>query len=339
MKVIQIGIGGMGNAWLGAVNRSPHVDFAAHVEINSDIADRQAAAYGLSRERIYSTLREALSNVEADAVIDVTPPQFHRDNAIIALEAGLPVLSEKPLATTLDDARAIVQAAERTGVLHSVAQNYRYRPLTQTIKRVLDSGELGVCGAVFAEFCRGPHFGGFREQMPQPLIIDMAIHHFDLLRFFLGSDASQVSAQSWNPAWSWYAGDAGAAAQILFSNGAQASYRGSWASQGFETSWNANWHFDCERGVMLAQDDVIRVQRLLQGGDGERGAASVFGAPEVLPQADMPREGQDYLLQEFVDAVRNGGKTATHAADNIRTIELVFAVARACETGEVMPVG
>lgn len=336
MRVIQVGIGGMGNAWLGAVQRSPKVDFAALVEIDADIADQQAEAYGLDRSLIFRALPEALAQVDADAVINVTPPQFHREISVLALEAGLPVLSEKPLAGTLDDARAIVDAAARTGVLHSVAQNYRYRPLTQTIKRVLNSGVLGAVGAVSVEFYKGPHFGGFREEMPQPLIVDMAIHHFDLLRFFLDSDARSIGARSWNPPWSWYSGDASAAAQITFASGVQASYVGSWCSQAFETSWNANWRFDCERGVLRVQDDVVRVQRLLDVGDDGGALRNHHSQPEIVPQLDMALEGQDYLLDEFVAAVDSGGSTATSAQDNIATMELVFGVVRACETGEAI---
>ncbi len=334
MKVIQVGVGGMGNAWLGAVQRSSTVDFAALVEIDAAIADQQAAAYGLDRSLIFRALPEALAQVAADAIINVTPPQFHREISVLALEAGLPVLSEKPLAGTLDDARAIVDAAERTGVLHSVAQNYRYRPLTQTIKRVLDSGRLGAVGAVSVEFYKGPHFGGFREEMPQPLIVDMAIHHFDLLRFFLESDARSIGARSWNPPWSWYNGDASAAAQISFASGVQASYVGSWCSQAFETSWNANWRFDCERGVLRVQDDVVRVQRLLDVGADGGALRNLHSQPEVVPPVEMAREGQDYLLDEFVKAINCGGITATSAQDNIATMELVFGVVRACETGE-----
>ena len=194
-----------------------------------------------------------MEQVEADAVINVTPPQFHREVTVMALEAGLPVLQEKPLAGTLEDARAIAAAADETGVLCSVAQNYRYRPLTQTLKRVLDSGELGAVGSVAVEFFKGPHFGGFREQMPHPLIVDMAIHHFDLMRFFLDSDAKTMQARSWNPTWSWFAGHASASAQIGFADGVQVAYTGSWCSQALETSWNANWRFECERGVLLAR--------------------------------------------------------------------------------------
>ncbi|MCY4145273.1 MAG: Gfo/Idh/MocA family oxidoreductase [Chloroflexi bacterium] len=336
MKVIQVGIGGMGNAWLGAAQRSPKVDFAAFVEIDADIADQQAARYGLDRALIFRTLPEALARVAADAVINVTPPQFHREISVLSLEAGLPVLSEKPLAGTMDDARAIVDAADRTGLLHSVAQNYRYRPLTQTIKRVLDSGMLGAVGAVHVEFYKGPRFGGFREEMPQPLIVDMAIHHFDLLRFFLGSEARSIGARSWNPPWSWYRGDASAVAQIDFASGVPASYVGSWCSQAGETSWNANWRFDCERGVLRVEDDSLRVQRLLGVGEGGGALRNQHSQPEIVPLLDMAREGQDYLLDEFVDAVNSGGSPATSAQDNIRTMELVFGAVRACATGETI---
>ena len=334
MKVIQVGIGGMGNAWLGAVGRSKTVDFAGFVEINADIAAAQAQAYGLDAARIYTSLPEALAQVNADAVINVTPPEVHRQITLCALEAGLPVMQEKPLAGTLEDAYAIADAAEDSGILVSVGQNYRYRPLAQTIKRVLDSGELGAVAAVELSFYKGPHFGGFREEMAHPLIVDMAIHQFDALRYFLGSDAVDISARSWNPPWSWYKGHASASAQIAFANGAQASYSGSWCSQAMETSWNANWRFECERGVMLVEDDRIHAQKLLGTGDGPGALINQHGDIREIPQPPMALEAQDYLLQEFAEAVAQGKRTATAAQDNIKTMELVFGIARACDSGQ-----
>ncbi len=339
MRVIQVGIGGMGNAWLSAVQRSPQVEFTGFVEIDADIARAQAQAYSLDKSRIFDSLPAALERVDADAVINITPPQFHREVTIMALEAGLPVLQEKPLAGTLDEARAIAAAADDTGVLCSVAQNYRYRPLTQTLKRMLESGELGAVGAVSAEFYKGPHFGGFREEMAHPLIVDMSIHHFDMMRFFLEADAQTIQARSWNPPWSWFAGDASASAQIGFANGVQAAYTGSWCSQALETSWNANWRFECERGVLLARDDRVTVQRLLRVGAEGRGLVNEHAEPKEIALIEMEREGQDYLLQEFYEAVTQGKETATSAQDNIHTMELVFGVVRACDSGRPVSLG
>ncbi len=333
MQVIQVGIGGMGNTWLQAVRKSDAVEFAGFVEIDADIARRQAQAHGLDASRIFRTLPEALEAVAADAVINVTPPQVHREICETAFAAGLPVLTEKPLAGSLTDARALAAAAAESGLLCSVAQNYRYRPLSQTVKKLLDSGELGAVGAAQVAFYKGPHFGGFREEMAQPLLIDMAIHHFDMLRFFLDSDAASVSAQSWNPPWSWFGGDASAAAQIRFVNGARASYVGSWCSQAFETSWNADWRFDCAHGVMRVKDDRVYVQRLLRAG-GERGSANEHEDWREVPLMSMDRAGQDYLLQEFYEAVTRGGSTGTNAQDNLKTMDLVFGAVAACELGK-----
>src|SRR5262245_24023020 len=103
MKVIQVGIGGMGDRWLQTVLDSTEVAYAALVELNETIAQQQVERYGLDPGLIFRSLPEALAAVSAEGVIDVTPPAFHRDISTTALAAGLPVLSEKPLAHTLTD--------------------------------------------------------------------------------------------------------------------------------------------------------------------------------------------------------------------------------------------
>lgn len=156
IKVIQAGMGGMGNVWLRTVLDSPEVEFAGFVEIDEDIAAKQVAAHGLDGDRVFKSLAEALDSVKADGVIDVTPPQFHRENSLTALEAGIPVLSEKPLANSRPAALAIVEKANQTGVLHMVTQNYRYRSAIQTLKQALHTHGLGAIGSATVDFFRGP---------------------------------------------------------------------------------------------------------------------------------------------------------------------------------------
>jgi predicted dehydrogenase len=193
MKVIQVGIGGMSNTWLSAGLNSPRVMFVGFVEVNDDVAKAQVERYGLDPALIFPSLKEALTKVSAEGVVDITPPQFHRAVSMTALEAGIPVLSEKPLANTLEAARDIVHKAQETGVLHIVAQNYRYSIPAQRLMRVLDSGQMGRVASVSVEFFKRPRFGGFREEMPYPLIIDMAIHHFDMMRMLLDNDAISMN--------------------------------------------------------------------------------------------------------------------------------------------------
>lgn len=321
MQVIQVGMGGMGNAWLRAVLDSPHVEYSGFVEIDETIAAEQVDKYDLDASRVFSSLPDALQAVPADGLINVTPPQFHKAISVAALRAGLPVLSEKPLADTMAAAAAIVRVANETGVLHMVAQNYRYRTPVQTLKQVLDSGQLGRIGAASVTFFRGSHFGGFREEMSYPLIIDMSIHHFDLMRYFLGSDPVLIFGRSWNPAWSWFAGDASAAVVLEFADNVVVSYDGSWCSTGRETPWNGHWRFECEKGVALLEDDQVYTHLT--------GEAAVPVDPVT-----MERQGQAYLLHEFYTAVCAGQTPGTPCQDNIHSLAIVFDTVRSFQTGQ-----
>jgi len=311
----------MGNAWLRAVQESPVVEYAGFVEVNDTVAAEQVQKYGLDGATVFKSLAEALRAVQADGVINVTPPQFHKTVSIAALEAGIPVLSEKPLADTRQAALDIVAAADRTGVLHMVTQNYRYKPPIQTLKKALAEGGLGAIGALHVEFFKGPHFGGFREEMAYPLIIDMSIHHFDLMRFLLGSDPIAVFGRSWNPPWSWFKGDASAAVVLDFASGVTVSYDGSWCSQGRETPWNANWRFECANGVISLTDD--KVTTYVTGQE-----------PVPIPTVSMARTDQAYLLHEFYAAVMEGKAAVTTCQDNIKSLGIVFDVVQSFETGQ-----
>jgi predicted dehydrogenase len=330
MKVIQVGIGGMGNRWLETVLASDEVHYAGFVEINPDIAAMQIEKHGLDTGLIFSSLPEALDKVQADAVIDVTPPQFHREVSLTALDAGLPVLSEKPLAGTLPDALEIVQKADETGILHMVAQNYRYSVAAQTLKQAL--ADMGHIASVTVEFFKGPHFGGFREEMPYPLIIDMAIHHIDLMRHLLESDPVSVFGRSWNPPWSWFNGDASASVSMEFANGVVASYNGSWCAPGRETSWNGNWRFDCEDGVVEMIDDRVIVHPWLD----VDGFNNVYIDPLIIEPLEMPRIAQAYLLHEFYQAVTEGTSPATTCQDNIKSLQTIFNIVESFETGHII---
>ena len=319
MKVIQLGIGGAGDAWIRAVLSSSEVEFAGFVEVNDAIIIKQAERYNLNRAIIFDTLDKALHEVSADAVIVVTPPQFHRDYSVQALRAGLPVLSEKPLADTFEAAQDIVATSERTGRLHAISQNYRYRASTQTVKQMLASGELGRIGSGTVEWSLGTRFGGYRERMPYPQLIDGAIHYFDLMRFFIGAEPVSVIGRSWNPPWSWYRTDASASIVVEFDTGVVMTFWVSWCARQSK-EWS-RWRIECEHGVLTLEQEKVTVDRA-----GEE-------APPPVKLLDMERENRAYTLHEFYEAVRLGRPYATNCKDNIKSLAMVFKAIEACETG------
>lgn len=316
LRVIQVGVGGMGRKWTGCVAESSRWEAAAYVDVDPQNLAAAATQHGMPMERCFTDLRKAFAAVEADALLDVTPQKFRKKTCLAAFERGLHVLSEKPLADTLVNAKTIVQAAEDAGRVYMVAQNYRYQPQVETVRRFIDQDKLGDLGYVTIAFHKGPHFGGFREEMEYPLLLDMAIHHFDLLRHILRADISTVQACSLDAPWNWNRGDATAMVQLELEGGAVANYAASWVAQGAETPWNGNWRFDGAKGALLWQDDAVH----FSGGSGKTRSVRLL---------KYPRTHQDRLLEVFADALEQGAEPETSGRRNLNSLATTFAVVKA----------
>jgi predicted dehydrogenase len=132
----------------------------------------------------------------AQALVNVTIPEAHHPVTTSALFAGLPVLGEKPAAEDVSRALSLAAAAEVTGELFMVSQSRRWNPQLSTLRSM--TAHLGAVGTVTTEFFRAPHFGGFRDQMAHPLLVDMAIHAFDSARFLLDAEPLSTHCQTYN---------------------------------------------------------------------------------------------------------------------------------------------
>jgi predicted dehydrogenase len=317
MRILQVGAGGFGAVWLAALAAEPEAQLVA-------LVDRDPAAL-VPGAPGFSDVDAALAEVEADMALVVVPPDAHREVAERCLAAGLPVLVEKPLAGRREDCEALVEAAARAGVELAVSQNYRYRPVIETARRVLASGRLGAIGQAQVEFRLHHDFRGtFRERMEHPLILDMAVHHFDLIRFVTGLEAVDVAARTWNPPWSQFAGDASAVCAFTMDSGARVVYTGSWHPRGQFTDWNCRWLVECERGYLVLDRDEVRVY---EGAD-----VNQPGTPAdelTVPLVALERTDQAAVLADFWAAVVAGRPAATTAADNLRSVEMVLGAVEA----------
>ncbi len=126
LRLVQVGAGLMGEAWLGVISGSPDTELVGLVDLDLDVARRAAERTGVDSVAIGRSLTDVLARVTADAVVNVTVPAAHRAVSVEALRAGLPVLSEKPLAGSVAAGLSIVAAAELTGQLLMVSQSRRY---------------------------------------------------------------------------------------------------------------------------------------------------------------------------------------------------------------------
>src|SRR5262249_8470864 len=150
-----------------------------------------------------------------------------------AVALGCHVLCEKPLATTLEDAQAMIEAAGRAGRFLSVMQNRRFEHGVRTLRDGIAGGPVGSVGLGSCDLLVVPPFGGWREAMPSPLLLDMAIHPFDVARLVTGAEPVAVTCHEFQPKGSWYAGDAAAICLFELDDGSVFSFRGSWCAAGF----------------------------------------------------------------------------------------------------------
>ena len=315
LRVVVVGAGGMGRAWLRTVEESPLVELAGIVDL--DLGAARAAAVSLGRPDLPVGVgtAELAADVGAQAVINVTVPAAHHPVTTEALAAGLPVLGEKPVASTVAQGLSLAAAAELHGQLFMVSQSRRYNRHLFEAKRLTSS--LGRVGIVSAEFFKAPRFGGFRDAMDHPLLLDMAIHQFDMARFLLDADPVSVFCEEYNPSWSWYRGDAGSTAIFEMTGGERFVFTGSWCSPGRETSWNASWRISGEHGTVLW--------------DGDNGPLSSLPSDEGY--SDDPGQEIAGSLRDFVAAVRTGSTPMGRVHQNIMSLAMVEAAILSASTG------
>ncbi len=309
----------MGRTWLEAVAASPDVRLVGVVDLDRGAAESAAASQGLSRTAVATDLAEL--GVDADAVLDVTVPAAHPAVDVAALRAGLAVLCEKPAAPTVAEALRTAAVSRVTGRPVVVSQSRRFVRGVAATRRALAG--LGPVAEVTCDFHRAPRFGGFRERMAHPLLVDMAIHHLDLARLLVGRPATRVHAVSSNPSWSWYDGDATAAVVVEFADAARFVYTGSWVHRGEQGSWNGSWRISARDGSVTWD------------GDGAPVVTRHDRPPEPVPLGDGPEEVHGSLAA-FVDALASGpGPRVPHGEihDNVHSLALVAAAVRAADTG------
>ncbi len=315
LRLVVIGAGAMGRGWLRTISRSSEAVLVGVADL--DLAGAQAAADAYGPSVLTGTdAVDVARRSEAHAIVDVTIPEAHHPVTTAALFAGIPVLGEKPVTPTVAQALSLAAAAEVTGELFMVSQSRRWNPNLAALKAMV--GRLGRIGSVGTVFAREVHFPGFREEMADPLLVDMAIHHFDAARYLLGCEPVAVYCEGSNPPWSWYAGNANAVAVFEMEGGTRFVYDGTWCSPGAETSWNASWRVNGEHGTAL------------WNGDDDPTLVGVSAGDLDVPDVGLEFDG---ALREFAAALRTGRTPSGEVHENVLSLAMVEAAVESSRTG------
>jgi predicted dehydrogenase len=328
LGLIQAGVGGHGKAWFGPVANSGDFHLLAIADPAPDALRQAGEALGIPPDRRFLELREALDTLRPDAVLSVTPPRVHVEHARLTLPRGIHLLVEKPLAHDPAGAREMEHLSRNYGAQLAVAQNYRFSPPVRTLHRLLRDRPPGTLTHGTIEFFIPADFSGtFRASMDHPLLVDMAIHHVDMLRYLTGADVVQVRARESNPPGSWFRTGAILHLFLSLSDGSLWSYAGDWTARGKCTPWNGNWRFQFTGGSVHLVDDRIELHTCEPWMNNPRS--------ESIPVDPYPADGKIELLAQFAQAIRTGTRASTDVSDNIRSFEAIMAaVSSADRDGE-----
>ncbi|WP_078393813.1 Gfo/Idh/MocA family protein [Shouchella patagoniensis] len=320
VRVIQVGVGGFGQSWLELMVGYEEVEVVAAVDQLEANLKNVTELYGSSIST-FTDLSEAIKQTKADIVFIITPPVTHAPLAKQAIENGLHVVMEKPLTNTMAEAEDLLAFVRHHHSKVMVSQNYRWNPQIQTVKKLVEQGAIGEIEYGDYYFNRATRFGGWRDEYEDILLQDMAIHHFDILRFLLGKEVTEISAHSFRPTWSWFKGMPHANVALLFDGTTPINYIGRWAGKGRQTPWNGELRLVGEKGaVELINDEVFFYK------DEEQ-------EPEKIPLIEQALPDRLLSLQSFIEAIRHDVEPPTSIVDNIKSLAVTDAAIKAAKTG------
>ena len=288
-------------------------------------ASAEAAARDWGGGEVLDRWEDAVRRPDVDAVAVCSPNAFHPEQAIAAAEAGKHVLVEKPIATTLAEADAMIAAADRAGVVLMTAHNLRFAAPFVAASRVVASGGVGdVVGVRVAFGHAGPQLWAPRadwffdpERSGGGALIDLGIHAADLLRAVLAPlEVVEVAAFLHGEG----AVDDAAQLALRFSNGAVGSLHASWVARPGPDHQLTVFGTD----ATLHLDGRTPLTRTgLDGGRGER-----IEAPTDLPD----------LFAGFVAAVTGGAAAPVSGRDGRAALAIVTAAYESAATGRAVAV-
>ncbi|WEJ32021.1 Gfo/Idh/MocA family oxidoreductase [Devosia sp. SD17-2] len=335
-RAVLAGCGAMSKGWLTAIHEHDllrgRVEIVGLVDLDPAVASARAAEFGLSAATIGSDLGAVLAETRPDLLFDVVVPPARAGVVETGLRHGCHVLSEKPMAASLTEAQHLLAEAKAASRIHAVVQNRRFIPGVRRIRRLIESGAIGELASLNCDFFIGAHFGGFRDEMENVLLLDMAIHTLDAARFMSGKTPKAVYCLETNPPGSWYRHGAAANAIFELEDNVVFNYRGSWAAEGANTSWESAWRIVGSKGTVL-WDGADAFEAKIASGD--TGFFRDLAAIDIPPPAD---EGQTHghasVIADFLAAIETGRQPETVSSDNIKSLAMVFAAIESARKGQ-----
>ncbi len=327
LRIGLIGCGGMGQAHRSVFGKlQGRARFAA--AIDPILPRAQAVADLMGCDTVATDYRQVLNDI--DAAIVAVPHHLHHPIGMALLRRGKHLLMEKPLANTEEECLALIDAAERAGLMLMVAYCMRFHPIVVEMERLIKArtyGELFQLSIWTEQHTQGEPGSWMhrKETLGGGQLFSHGCHYIDILLAWMGQPVSGTHTGT-NFGTPWMEGEGTSNVSLKFANGALGYHFGTWGARG--TRLKYSFHAHCTEGMLEGQ--ISRGRLLLHQGALEKEQ----GGEKLLLEAAVGKHVENELLH-FVDCLERGRRPLTDGRRSLRSLRVIWKLYEAEARGVV----
>lgn len=337
IKVAVIGCGSIArHRHLPEYAANPDVDIVAVCDVLEERANEMAEQYGAEAFTSYEKL---LNTVDVDCVSVCLPNYLHAPVTIAALNAGKHVLCEKPMATSHEEALAMIQAAEDHDKFLMIAHNQRFVASHQKAKKMLESGELGKVYSFRTTFGHGGPEGWSidgrdswffdKERAFIGALGDLGVHKADLVRYLLG-EVAEVGAFVKSGAKGDADVDDNAVCVLKMEDGTIGTLTASWS---YVVGGDNSTVIYTENAVVRLEDDPA-YSLIVQYKNGD----VVNYELDKIQTNEEGGQTTSHVIEHFIDAVQNNKTPLITGVEGMKSLDVIIAALESNEKGQFVKV-
>ncbi len=324
IRILICGLGQQGSRWLKNIRENKDYELVGVVEKNLDTLDAAKENHNIPENICFNDIKKAINSTKTDAVVVAVSPDKHGEIIRVAIKNNIHILSEKPLAKDINEAKEFLYLHKKyRRVKFVISQNYRGRECIVLMKDIIKSGTIGELGFFVYSHQQTVKIPGYRLEIESPILDDMAIHHFDLMRYLTDKNFIEIYANQETVSWSWFKGRPILYAIIKMSNFLSGIYCASWVSEGKISNWNGNIQIYGSNGCIELNDEgkvflygKHELDELLRG---------TYAPGEEIKPFNIKYSELQYSLENFKNSLTKDIKCETDIEDNIKSFAGVIA--------------
>lgn len=303
----------MGSVWCGMLFENKDLEVVGLCDINPNVLDKLKQNDNAKGIPMFEDYKTMIAETMPDFVLDTTPPEVRSESIKYYIQENIDVLCEKPAVTKATDLAEIEMMLRSKNTRVMVSQNYRWHSAVQSIRKLIQEGEIGEVTNINVFFRLNFELIGWRNELQHVFLIDMAIHHFDLIRYLSSQEIKDIYCtenQSCN-------------AIMSMSKGATANYSGSWQASGAETGLCGEWVIEGTKASIRWSGNY----------------SYTISTNDSSKVVTVEKESADKLaisLGYFVDSIKTASEVAVPFGEHANSLKVSFAAIESAKKGQLV---